>query len=131
MFTNLLSLPQTCRIFLLPNILSPYSNSSLVLRLFIVLIVFFLSSSHSLSWSLHPSHINSMAMHGNKNAISDFRLLNRITLMECPETSSFLQVNVTSNSKLSDEEYLTVTVSVVLFPSYPDWVAMILPSHSK
>ncbi|XP_062175489.1 probable inactive purple acid phosphatase 27 isoform X2 [Alnus glutinosa] len=110
---------------------SPYGDSSWVLRLFIVLVVFFLSSSHSLSWSLHPSHINSMAMHKSKTAISDFRLLNRRTLMECPDTSPFLQVNVTSNSKLSDEEYLTVTVSGVLFPSDRDWVAMISPSHSN
>ncbi|XP_059461887.1 probable inactive purple acid phosphatase 27 [Corylus avellana] len=113
--------------------MEPWKYSSWVFRFFfIILLVFFLSSSSSLSWSsLHPLHINSTAMHRNHTAISDFRLLNRRTLTECPGTSPFLQVNVSSNSSLSDEEYLTVTVSGVLFPSHRDWVAMISPSHSN
>lgn len=42
-----------------------------------------------------------------------------------------LQVNVSSNSNLSVEGYLTGTVGGVLLPSDRNWVAMISPSYSK
>uniref|UniRef100_A0A2N9EWH6 Purple acid phosphatase n=2 Tax=Fagus sylvatica TaxID=28930 RepID=A0A2N9EWH6_FAGSY len=70
-------------------------------------------------------------MHRNYTAISEFRLLNRRTLIECPNPSPYLQVNVSLKSSLSDEEYVKVTVNGVSRPSDHDWVAMISPSHSN
>ncbi|RZC75902.1 hypothetical protein C5167_000160 [Papaver somniferum] len=65
-------------------------------------------------------------------AISEFRMLNRRTLFECPDPNPFLQVNVSSSSQsgLSNEENITVTVSGVLIPLDSDWLAMISPSSS-
>ncbi|KAK4592122.1 hypothetical protein RGQ29_016566 [Quercus rubra] len=106
-------------------------SSSWVFRVFFTLLVFFLGSAPSLSWSLHPSLINSTAMHHHYTAISEFRLLNRRTLRECPNRSPYLQVNVSLSSNLSDEEYVNVTVNGALLPSEHVWVAMISPSHSN
>ncbi|KAB1224922.1 putative inactive purple acid phosphatase 27 [Morella rubra] len=89
------------------------------------------STSPSLSWSLHPLYLNSTAMHQNHTATSEFRLLNRRTLIECPNPSPFLQIDVSPDSSLSDEEYLRVTVTGVLNPSGRDWVAMISPANSN
>jgi hypothetical protein len=108
------------------------SHSCRVSGLFIILLTFFVRYSPCLSWSLHPSYINSMAMHRNHTAISYFRLLNRRTLMECSNvTDPSIKMKVSRKSNLADEEYLTVTVSRVLHPSKSDWVGMISPSHSK
>ncbi|KAE8038330.1 hypothetical protein FH972_010853 [Carpinus fangiana] len=101
-------------------------------RFFVILLTFLLNPSPSSSWSLHPSHINSMAMYRNHIAISNFRLLNRRTLMECSNaTDPSIKIKVSHKSNLADEEYLTVTVSRVLHPTETDWVAMISPSHSN
>jgi hypothetical protein len=82
-------------------------NSCWVFRFFIILLTFLLNPSPSSSWSLHPSHINSMAMHRNHTAISDFRLLNRRTLMECSNaTDPSIKIKVSRKSNLADEEYL-------------------------
>ncbi|KAK7857524.1 putative inactive purple acid phosphatase 24 [Quercus suber] len=70
-------------------------------------------------------------MHHHYTAISEFRLLNRRTLRECPNRSPYLQVNVSLSSNLSDEEYVNVTVNGALLPSEHDWIAMISPSHSN
>ncbi|KAB1227530.1 putative inactive purple acid phosphatase 27 [Morella rubra] len=70
-------------------------------------------------------------MHQNHTATSEFRLLSRRTLIECPNPSPFLQIDVSPDSSLSDEEYLRVTVTGVLNPSGRDWVAMISPANSN
>ncbi|KAG2671755.1 hypothetical protein I3760_13G010100 [Carya illinoinensis] len=114
-----------------PFISSSSRVSGRSLLMMILLIMFLVSSSPCLSSSLHPMYINSTAMHRNHTAISEFRLLNRRTLAQCPNTSPFLQINVSSNSNLSDEQYLAVTVSGVSKPSRNDWVAMISPSHAS
>lgn len=88
------------------------SNSCWVFRvLFIILVAFFLSFS-SLSWPMHPSHIDSMAMHRNHTAISDFRLLNQRKLPQCPFNviSPSPKLKVSRKSNLVDEEYLRVNV---------------------
>lgn len=72
-----------------------------------------------------------MAEHWNYTAISDFRVLNRRKLLKCDDPNPYLKISVDPNSSLSNEEYLTVTVSGVLLPSSSDWVAMISPSSSK
>ncbi|KAL1558743.1 putative inactive purple acid phosphatase 27 [Salvia divinorum] len=66
----------------------------------------------------------------NHTKISEFRLVNRRQLVECPDPNPYLNVNVASNPTLSDEEYVTVNITGVFLPSKTDWVAMISPSHS-
>ncbi|XP_048330082.2 probable inactive purple acid phosphatase 27 [Ziziphus jujuba] len=103
--------------------------ASRVFQLFFIL--WFLSCSSSSSSSLHPLVMDSKSIHQNYTAISEFRVLNRRILEQCPDPNPYLKVNVTSkNSKLGDEEFVTVTVSGVLLPSERHWVGMISPSHS-
>lgn len=67
----------------------------------------------------------------NHTAISEFRVLNRKTLINCADPNPYLKINFSSSkSQLLDEEYIQVTVSGVLVPSPGDWVAMISPSDS-
>lgn len=65
--------------------------------------------------------------------ISDFKILNRRVLLECPDPNPYLQINISSSSgtTLSDEEYVTVNVTGVLVPADSDWVGMISPSDSE
>ncbi|KAL4327587.1 hypothetical protein AHAS_Ahas13G0115000 [Arachis hypogaea] len=76
----------------------------------------------------------SSRVHRNFTALSEFRTINRRVLPDCSASSPNLKlmVNVSSsNSSLSDDEFITVTVSGVSRPSNGDWVAMISPSNSK
>ncbi|KAF8396213.1 hypothetical protein HHK36_017826 [Tetracentron sinense] len=110
--------------------LTKFSSFSLVwfLHFFFLLMLPLLCSSSSSSSSSYI--INSTEEFRHYTAISEFRVLNRRSLLECPEPNPFLQVNISSSSGISDEEYVNVTVSGVLIPSTSDWVAMISPSHS-
>lgn len=64
--------------------------------------------------------------------ISDFKILNRRVLLECPDPNPYLQINISSSSgTLSDEENVTVNVTGVLVPADSDWVGMISPSDSE
>ncbi|KAH7570584.1 hypothetical protein JRO89_XS05G0140200 [Xanthoceras sorbifolium] len=102
---------------------------TLKLILYVLLIVFFHGSS---SFSLHPLVVNSIIEHSKHTSISAFRVLNRRALFECPDVNPYLQVNVSKTSGgLSDEEFVTVTVSGVLLPAENDWIAMISPSNSN
>ncbi|KAK7841101.1 hypothetical protein CFP56_015788 [Quercus suber] len=92
-----------------------------LLKIFFLFTVIHGSSSSSSSW-LHPLASISMAEHRNYTAISDFR---------CDDPNPYLKISVDPNSSLSNEEYLTVTVSGVLLPSSSDWVAMISPYSSN
>lgn len=85
----------------------------------------------SLSSSLPERLVKSTAAHHNYTAISEFRVLNRKLLKDCPNPNPYLQITTDSINKLSDEEYITVNVTGVLLPSATDWVAMISPSHAK
>lgn len=107
--------------------LTRYSYKVFVYVLFII-ILFPGSASSSL---LHPWALNSSIEHQNYTAISPFRLLNRRFLSQCPDSNPYLQINVSKSSDLSDDEFVTVTVSGVLLPAESDWVAMISPSDSK
>ncbi|XP_065865480.1 nucleotide pyrophosphatase/phosphodiesterase-like [Euphorbia lathyris] len=101
------------------------------LKLFLVLHFFFNFSS---SYSLHPLIVNSTIEHENFTGISSFRVLNRRFLVQCSSGNPNVQINVTSssgNSKLSDDEFVFVTVSGVSNPSGDQWVAMISPSDSN
>ncbi|ERN05081.1 probable inactive purple acid phosphatase 27 isoform X1 [Amborella trichopoda] len=62
--------------------------------------------------------------------ISSFRLINRRSLLTCPDPNPYLAINVTSVDPLANEQNVTVTVSGVIIPDKSDWVAMISPSDS-
>ncbi|KAK6234430.1 hypothetical protein QUC31_006836 [Theobroma cacao] len=96
-----------------------------------LLLISFLAFPSSSSFKLHPLVANSTFLHRNYTAVSDFRVLNRRTLIECPDPNPYLQINVTSDADLSDDEFVTVNVSGVMVPSEGDWVAMISPSYSN
>ncbi|KAK4253783.1 hypothetical protein QN277_010415 [Acacia crassicarpa] len=108
------------------------SSSSFIVLLISFLLCFSSSSSSSTS---HPLISDTTAYHRNFTGISEFRLLNRRFLEDCSSSDSYLQVNVTPSSSnksgLSDDEFVTVTVSGVANPSDDDWVAMISPSNSE
>ncbi|KAM6570781.1 hypothetical protein CsatB_018766 [Cannabis sativa] len=92
-----------------------------------IIVIFLVSSSSS---SLHPLIAKSKEEHRNFTAISNFRIVNRRFLSDCPDLSPYQKINVSSsNVKLGDEEYVSVTISGVMVPSQNDWVGMISPSH--
>ncbi|XP_042479945.1 probable inactive purple acid phosphatase 27, partial [Macadamia integrifolia] len=66
-------------------------------------------------------------------AISDFRLLNRRLLEHCLDPNPYIRIKIDSvaESGLSNDQYVTVTVSGVLVPTDSDWVAMISPSNTS
>lgn len=104
-----------------------------------LMLVFFLLglNFYSSCWCLHVARdvVNSPEVFVNHTAISEFRILNRKSLFECPDPNPYLKIDFITSSKLSnklsDEEYIKVRVSGVLFPSDSDWVAMISPAHSE
>uniref|UniRef100_A0A164VFR4 Purple acid phosphatase n=1 Tax=Daucus carota subsp. sativus TaxID=79200 RepID=A0A164VFR4_DAUCS len=76
-------------------------------------------------------HARMMAEFANHTAISDFRIINRKSLGDCPDPNPYIRINVSSaNAKLSDDQFVTVTISGVLVPAASDWVAMISPANS-
>ncbi|KAJ0037534.1 hypothetical protein Pint_23839 [Pistacia integerrima] len=92
-----------------------FSSNRVFLKLLcFFLVLFFPGFCSSL---LHPFVANSVYEHRNHTAISAFRVLNRRVLTECPDPNPYLQVNVSKSSDLSDEEFVTVTVSGVLLPA--------------
>ena len=104
-------------------------------KLLFLLSFFSLSSplSSSTSSLLHPSIADSAKLHRNYTAISDFRLLNRRKLLNCPRiiNPSVKLTIVSASESLLNEEFINVTVSGVSIPSIEHWVAMITPSNSK
>ncbi|KAJ4970322.1 hypothetical protein NE237_003421 [Protea cynaroides] len=64
---------------------------------------------------------------------SDFRLLNRRSLLSCNDPNPYLQISIdsVSGSGHSSDQDVTVTVSGVLVPVDSDWIAMISPSYSN
>lgn len=67
----------------------------------------------------------------NYTRISEFRVLNRMLIGDCPDPNPYLAINVSTDSPLPDEGNITVTVSGVIVPDKSDWVAMISPSNSE
>ncbi|KAM7265438.1 hypothetical protein ACFE04_003121 [Oxalis oulophora] len=96
----------------------------------IILLILFLCCSTSLSTLTR--NISTFDHLKNYTAISDFRLINRRSLIHCLDPNPYLQINITSSgSTLSDDEFVTVSVSGVVVPEKGDWVAMISPSDSN
>ncbi|XP_057784787.1 probable inactive purple acid phosphatase 27 isoform X2 [Salvia miltiorrhiza] len=102
---------------------------SLSFRVLTIFSIFFFAANTDAS-SLPERLLRSTAELRKHTSISEFRLLNRRQLLDCPDPNPYLEVNVTSNPRLSDDEYVTVNITGVLLPSENDWVAMISPSHS-
>lgn len=99
----------------------------------LLLVLFLSSSTYATPTNSSPLDVvitNTTALHRNFTAVSDFRVINRKFLENCSASSPFLQINVSSNSSLSDDEFVTVTVTGVANPSDGDWVAMVSPSNS-
>ncbi|KAJ3675211.1 hypothetical protein LUZ60_004253 [Juncus effusus] len=65
----------------------------------------------------------------NHDGISEFRLINRRSLVECSGSYPYLSIQTNPNSSLPNDVNVTVTVSGVPDPSESDWVAMITPSN--
>ncbi|KAG8388806.1 hypothetical protein BUALT_Bualt02G0163400 [Buddleja alternifolia] len=105
-----------------------------VLQILLVFTIFILTPSNIYSVSVSSERLvrSTLEEFRNHTAISEFRMLNRRHLLNCPVTNRYLQLNISSvGSTLSDDEYVTVNVTGVLFPSSRYWVAMISPSHSS
>ncbi|CAN0863526.1 Probable inactive purple acid phosphatase 27 [Linum grandiflorum] len=102
-----------------------------ILILMITNIILLVHPPSSSAYSLHPAVAYSLLEHRNHTGISSFGVLNRRSLGQCPDPNPYLNVTVSSKGPtLSDEEFVSVTVSGVLVPSELDWVAMISPSDS-
>ncbi|XP_039002235.1 probable inactive purple acid phosphatase 1 [Hibiscus syriacus] len=100
-------------------------------KLSFILLILFLAIPSSSSFELQPPVADSTYLHLNYTAISDFRVLNRRTLIQCPDPNPYLRINVTDDADLSDDQFVTVNVGGVLVPSESDWIAMISPSYSN
>ncbi|KAK4407606.1 putative inactive purple acid phosphatase 27, partial [Sesamum angolense] len=104
-----------------------------VLRSFLLVFIIIVNPANCLtlsSSSLPESLLRSTIHLRNHTAISEFRVVNRRHLINCPDHNPYLQLNISSDT-LSDDEYVTVNITGVLLPSSNDWVAMISPSHSN
>lgn len=111
---------------------SSFSNYFKFLLSILCFIIFFTCHSFSSSnYSLSNIVINSTSEFINHTAISEFRILNRRILTQCPDPNPYLSITTASNSTLSDESFVTVHISGVLVPSKGDWVGMISPSYSE
>ncbi|KAB1223680.1 putative inactive purple acid phosphatase 1 [Morella rubra] len=114
--------------------MDPSSSQSGILKLLLLLTTCILGLYSTTSYatsSLHPLAARSLDEHLNYTAISDFRVVNRRKLLQCPDPNPYLQITVSPNAPIADVEYLTVTVSGVLIPDSSDWVAMISPSTAN
>ncbi|KAK7312124.1 hypothetical protein VNO77_35740 [Canavalia gladiata] len=111
-------------------------NRFLILKHVSILLVFFMNLNSSTSAAtFNPSLLNVVVanttlLHRNFTAVSEFRTINRQLLFHCSDSIPSIQVNVTSNSTLSDDGFVNVTVSGVPSPSQNDWIAMISPTNS-
>lgn len=114
--------------------MDPSSSQSGILKLLLLLTTCILGLYSTTSYatsSLHPLAARSLNEHLNYTAISDFRVVNRRKLLQCPDPNPYLQITVSPKAPIADVEYLTVTVSGVLIPDSSDWAAMISPSTAK
>lgn len=129
---SIISFPQKI-LFLLIFLFIITMPSRVVVRVLLVILSIFLLyvANIAASSSLPERLLRSTAELRNHTAVSEFRLLNRRQLIECPNANPYLKVSITSNHSLSDDEYVTVNITGVFVPSTRDWVAMISPSQSE
>ncbi|KAJ4969640.1 hypothetical protein NE237_002739 [Protea cynaroides] len=110
---------------------------------FFLCVLLFGSSSTALSPTVFSPSISSSQSLVNSSieefkgytAISEFRLLNRRSLLECSarDQNPYLEIHINEGVEagIKDSQNVTITVSGVLDPSDSDWVAMISPSSSS
>ncbi|KAJ4972210.1 hypothetical protein NE237_005309 [Protea cynaroides] len=105
---------------------------------FFFLFLFLLGSSSARTLSSSPSSssspYSSTEFYGQTEfSSSDFRLLNRRSLLSCHDSNPYLQINIdsVSASGLSNDQNVTVSVSGVLAPVKSDWIGMISPSYAN
>ncbi|KAJ0980902.1 hypothetical protein J5N97_009157 [Dioscorea zingiberensis] len=104
---------------------------SLFFLFFFCTLSFFISCSSASSPPLIIGR-NTISELKNHTRISEFRVINRRFLQDCPDPNPYLGINVSlsSSSGLADDENVTVTVSGVLIPDKSDWIGMITPANS-
>ncbi|GMH02520.1 hypothetical protein Nepgr_004359 [Nepenthes gracilis] len=98
------------------------------LQVLIITILVLSLTSSSYSHRLYPHGHEYKIEDYDHTMISDFRLINRMSLIKCPIESPYIQINTSATSALPNEGNITVTVSGVLHPATGDWVAMVSPS---
>ncbi|CAM8966775.1 unnamed protein product [Rhodiola kirilowii] len=74
--------------------------------------------------------INSTNELVNYTAISDFRVINRRVLIDCPTLNPYVEISVSPNSSLPDDGFVKVDVKGIVLPTVNDWVAMVSSSHA-
>lgn len=85
------------------------------------------SSSDNYSWG--PWFDTETSSPGYRNLCgTDYRCINRKDLPECSDQNPDLQMNLSTQGPLPDEEFITVTVSGLSNPSDDIWVALVSPS---
>ncbi|XP_021750857.1 probable inactive purple acid phosphatase 27 [Chenopodium quinoa] len=90
-----------------------------------------ISNALPTSSSLSNVQFEAENSHNNEHEIPLFRKLNRRHLIDCLSSNPYLQISVNTSSRLSNEQYINVTVSGISRPSDKYWVAMVSPSHSS
>ena len=96
------------------------------------LLLFLLFDASSLASSSSPTLIDGSTdeLH-DYTRISEFRVVNRRLMGDCPDPNPYLAISVSTDSPLADEGNVTVTVSGVVVPDKSDWVGMLSPSNSE
>ncbi|XP_057849603.2 probable inactive purple acid phosphatase 27 isoform X2 [Cryptomeria japonica] len=60
-----------------------------------------------------------------------FRCINRRMLRQCGEQNPYLQMNLSTQGPLLDDQFVTVTINGMLKPTHDDWVALMSPANAK
>ncbi|KAJ4969952.1 hypothetical protein NE237_003051 [Protea cynaroides] len=128
-----------------------FLSSNITSLFFLFLLLLGSSSTRTLSTSSSPSSSSSSSPYSSSSSSfhinisiaefygqsefssSDFRLLNRRSLLSCHDSNPYLQISIdsVSASGLSNDQNVTVSVSGVLAPVKSDWIGMISPSYAN
>lgn len=101
------------------------------LLFFLIFIVMIISSSYAKFSNTVVINSASTTELANYTAISDFRVINRRVLIDCPTLNPYVEITVSPNSGLGDDGFVKVDVKGILFPTENDWVAMVSSSHAE
>ncbi|CAK8575676.1 unnamed protein product [Lathyrus sativus] len=108
--------------------------SNWILKHVSILLILFLTPSMSSTISSSTLDLivtQTKTVHKNFTAVSDFRLINRRILKDGSIINPYVKLIINKNSSLSNDQFVTVTVTGVSKPRDGDWVAMISPSNSN
>lgn len=87
------------------------------------------SSSSSAPSSSFPDHDSIEALRNRTSFAGDRSVVNRRALQDCFDPK--IQITVTPNASLADEQYVTVLITEVPKPSDDMWVGMFSPPSSR